>query len=152
MPAAAGFTESASSFLIGKVRSWIAAEAGPGRLLPWVPVAFGAGIAIYFAADREPVASVAGATAVVFCAAAFLARRSRIFPFAVMLAALVAGFATATLKTARVAHGVLARPMFSVTVKGFVETRDERERTDRFVLRVEEMESARGTQKLERVR
>jgi len=98
------------------------------------------------------VASVAGATAVVFCAAAFLARRSRIFPFAVMLAALVAGFATATLKTARVAHGVLARPMFSVTVKGFVETRDERERTDRFVLRVEEMESARGTQKLERVR
>ena len=152
VPAAAGFTESASSFLIGKVRSWIAAEAGPGRLLPWVPVAFGAGIAIYFAADREPVASVAGATAVVFCAAAFLARRSRIFPFAVMLAALVAGFATATLKTARVAHGVLARPMFSVTVKGFVETRDERERTDRFVLRVEEMESARGTQKLERVR
>jgi len=52
VPAAAGFTESASSFLIGKVRSWIAAEAGPGRLLPWVPVAFGAGIAIYFAADR----------------------------------------------------------------------------------------------------
>jgi hypothetical protein len=42
---------------------------------------------------------------------------------------------------ARIAHGVLARPMFSVTMKGFVETRDERERTDRFVLRVEQMES-----------
>ena len=39
-----------------------------------------------------------------------------------MLAALAAGFAAATLKTARVAHGVLARPMFSVTMKGFVET------------------------------
>jgi competence protein ComEC len=47
---------------------------------------------------------------------------------------------------------VLARPMFSVTLTGFVETRDIRERTDRFVLRVVTMESARGTTKLERVR
>ena len=147
---AGDLAESGSAFLIRKVRSWIAAEAGPGRLLPWVPVAFGAGIAVYFAADREPVASVAVATALAFCVAAFVARRRRVFPFVVMLAALSAGFATAALKTARVAHGVLARPMFSVTMKGFVETRDERERTDRFVLRVEEMESPRG--KLERVR
>ena len=149
---ATDLTEGVSAFLTRKVRSWVAAEAGPGRLLPWVPVAFGAGIAIYVAADREPVASVAAATALAFCVAAFVARRSRIFPLVVMLAALSAGFATAALKTARVAHGVLARPMFSVTMKGFVETRDERERTDRFVLRVEEMESPRGGIKLERVR
>jgi competence protein ComEC len=145
-------TEGVSAFLTRKVQSWAVAEAGPGRLLPWVPVAFGAGIALYFAADREPVASVAAAAAFAFCAAAFFARRSRIFPLVVMLAALFAGFATAALKTARVAHGVLARPMFSVTMKGFVETRDERERTDRFVLRVEDMESPRGITKLERVR
>ncbi len=152
VPAAAGLTESLSSFLIAKARGWAAAEAGPGRLLPWVPVAFGAGIAVYFAAEREPVAWVAAIAATALCLAAFAARRSRIFPLAVMLAALATGFAAATLKTARVAHGVLARPMFSVTMKGFVETRDERERTDRFVLRVEDMESARGGQKLERVR
>jgi len=42
--------------------------------------------------------------------------------------------------------------MFGVTVKGFVETHEERERTDRFVLRVEEMDSARDHTKLERVR
>jgi competence protein ComEC len=42
--------------------------------------------------------------------------------------------------------------MFSVSLTGFVETRDIRERTDRFVLRVVTMESARGTTKLERVR
>ena len=42
--------------------------------------------------------------------------------------------------------------MFSVALTGFVETRDIRERTDRFVLRVATMESARGTTKLERVR
>jgi competence protein ComEC len=69
-----------------------------------------------------------------------------------MIAAIAAGFAIATWKTARIAHGVLARPMFSVALTGFVETRDIRERTDRFVLRVVTMESARGTTKLERVR
>ena len=145
-------TEHGSVSVADKVKNWIAAEAGPGRLLPWVPVAFGAGIALYFAADREPVAWVAATTAMALCLTAFAARRSKLFPLAVMLAALAAGFAAATLKTARVAHGVLARPMFSVTIKGFVETRDERERTDRFVLRVEEMESPRGIEKLERVR
>ena len=31
------------------------AEAGAGRLLPWMPVAFGTEIALYFTADREPV-------------------------------------------------------------------------------------------------
>lgn len=137
---------------IETAKSWLRAEAGPGRLLPWVPVAFGAGIALYFAAEREPVASVAAATAMALCIAAFLARRHAVFPVVVMLAALSAGFATAALKTARVAHGVLARPMFSVAIKGFVETHEERERTDRFVLRVEEMDTPRGFFKLERVR
>ena len=42
--------------------------------------------------------------------------------------------------------------MFSVSLTGFVETRDIRERTDRFVLRVATMESPRGDTKLERVR
>jgi competence protein ComEC len=29
-------------------RAAIAAEATPGRLVPWVPVAFGLGVALYF--------------------------------------------------------------------------------------------------------
>jgi competence protein ComEC len=138
--------------LIEKLREWIHAEAGAGRLLPWVPVAFGSGIAFYFAADHEPVAWVTAVAAVGFCVAAFLLRRQKIFPAAVMLAAIAAGFATATWKTARVAHGVLARPMFAVSLSGFVETRDIRERTDRFVLRVAHMDSPRSQIKLERVR
>jgi len=113
-------------------------------MLPWVPVAFGTGIAFYFAADHEPVLAVAAVAAVMMCAAAFLLLRQKIFPVAVMIAAVAAGFAVATWKTARVAHGVLARPMFSVSLTGFVEARDIRERTDRFVLRVATMESARG--------
>ena len=138
--------------LIETLRQWARAEAGAGRLLPWVPVAFGTGIAFYFAADHEPVLSVAAVTAIALCVAAFLLRRHKVFPVAVMIAAVAAGFAIATWKTARIAHGVLARPMFSVALTGFVETRDIRERTDRFVLRVVTMESARGTTKLERVR
>jgi competence protein ComEC len=42
--------------------------------------------------------------------------------------------------------------MYSVSLSGFVETRDVRERADRFVLRVAHMESPRQQMKLERVR
>jgi competence protein ComEC len=138
--------------LVETLRQWVRAEAGAGRLLPWVPVAFGTGIGFYFAADHEPVLAVAASAAIVLCVAAFVLRRHKVFSVAVMIAAVAAGFAVATWKTARIAHGVLARPMFSVALTGFVETRDIRERTDRFVLRVATIESARGAIKLERVR
>jgi competence protein ComEC len=121
-------------------------------LLPWVPVAFGTGIAFYFAADHEPVLPASVAVALALCIAAFLLRRQRIFPAAVMIAAIAAGFAVATWKTARIAHTVLAKPLYSVSLSGFVETRDIRERTDRFVLQVTQMESPRGQTRLERVR
>ena len=49
------------------------------------------------------------------------------------------------------AHAVLARPLYSVALSGFVETRDIREKTDRFVLRVTAMESQRGHVTLDRV-
>jgi competence protein ComEC len=140
------------SSLVETLRGWVRAETGAGRLLPWVPVAFGTGISFYFAADHEPVLSAATVVAITLCAAAFLLRRHKVFPVAVMLAAAAAGFAMATWKTARVAHGVLARPIYSVALTGFVETRDIRERTDRFVLRVVSMESPRNQTKLERVR
>jgi competence protein ComEC len=152
---AGGFAPSglgAWSSYAAKLREWVSAEAGAGRLLPWVPVAFGTGIACYFAADREPVLAVAAVTAAGFCLAAFLARRQKLFPVLVMIAAIAAGFATATWKTARIAHGVLARPMYAVALSGFVETRDIRERTDRFVLRVTTMDSPRSQVRIERVR
>src|SRR4051812_17274270 len=152
---AGGFAQSgfdAWSSFIAKLQGWPRAEAGAGRLLPWIPVAFGTGIAFYFTADREPVGWVTAVTAAMFCAAAFLLRRRKAFAAAVLIAAMAAGFATATLKTARVAHGVLARPVYAASLKGFVETREERERTDRFVLRVVEMDSQRLRAKLQRVR
>src|ERR1700716_270055 len=158
---AGGFVPSGLSAwppLVAKLREWIRAEAGAGRLLPWAPIAFRTGIAVYFAADHEPVLTVAAITALrlvaapVRVAAAAPPRRQKPFPTAVRIPAVAAGFAIATWKSARVAHGVLAGPMYSVSVTGFVETRDIRERTDRFVLRVAQMESPRSQSKLERVR
>ena len=69
-----------------------------------------------------------------------------------MIAGVAAGFATSTGRTALIGHGVLARPAYSVSLAGFVETRDIRERTDRFVLRVTAMDAPRVHMKLERVR
>jgi competence protein ComEC len=140
------------AWFVERLRTWARAEAGAGRLLPWVPVAFGSGIAIYFTAPREPVLAVTVAAAIACCIAAFLARRGRFFVAAVMVAAVACGFAIATWKTARIAHTVLARPLYSVTLSGFVETRDIREHTDRFVLRVAQMDAPRMPARLERVR
>ena len=141
--------------LAAAIKSHAAIEAERAQLFPWFAVAFGVGVTAYFAADREPVVWIVVPIALALAAAAFLARRVRYFAPVVLIAAAAAGFATATLKTERIAHGVLARPMFSVTVAGFVETREERERSDRFVLRLDRFEPARptaDTPNLERVR
>ena len=61
------------------------------------------------------------------------------------LAAIAAGFATATLKTARIAHPVLQSPASSVTLAGFVEIREERERSDRIVVRVHQHRGPRAS-------
>ncbi|KIZ40841.1 MULTISPECIES: ComEC/Rec2 family competence protein [Rhodopseudomonas] len=150
---AGGFAADLTAWpALARLSNWVRAEAGAGRLLPWVPVAFGAGIAVYFAADHEPIAWVAALTAAAFGTAAVLLRRQRIFPLAVLIAALAAGFATACLKAAWIAHQVLSRPLYSVSLQGYVETREDRTRSDRFVLRVATMDSPRRPIKLERVR
>src|SRR5919201_1930115 len=69
--------------IAGRLREWLRAEAG--RLLPWVPVAFGCGIALYFAADHEPVLWVVATTAAALMLGAVLLRRSRLFAPAVMI-------------------------------------------------------------------
>ena len=122
-------------------------------MLPWLPVAFGFGVVGYFTADREPAWWAASALVVAGVAAAFLARRRPLgFPLALGCAAMAAGFATATLKTARIAHPVLQIPASSVQVTGFVEVREERERSDRIVVHVHSIEGRRLTEAPDRVR
>jgi competence protein ComEC len=137
------------------LRGTIAAEAAQTQLLPWIAVGFGAGVVLYFTAEREPLVAVAAPVAVVTCLVAFLVRRSRFFYTVAVAAAVCAGFATGTVRTTIVRHEVLVRPLYSVALSGFVEVREEREKTDRFVLRVsriDDLRSNRSAPPLDRVR
>jgi len=136
-----------------RLREWASAEVGAGRLLPWFAVAFGAGIILYFAAEREPLwwapsSALAGSIA----AAVALRRRPLGFVAALGLCAVTAGFTVATLKAALIEHPVLRYAASSVSIAGFVELREESQKTDRFVLRVERIEGSRIFDKPQRVR
>ena len=138
---------------IEQLRNWAIADTGPGRLLPWLPVAFGLGIALYFAVDREPAWWAGSGLAALCCVIAFVARRRPIaLPVMLAFTAVAAGFAVATLKSIQVAHPILARPAGNVAVSGFVEVREERERTDRIVVRALSLEGNRLEHKPDRVR
>jgi competence protein ComEC len=136
-----------------RLGEWLARDFAPGRLMPWIPIAFGAGVALYFLADTEPAlwaGAIASLAAVVLCIAA--RARPLAWPLMIGAAALALGFTLATWKTYRVAHPVLAAPAFGVTLSGFVENREERERSDRITIRVHSMSGTRFAEKLERVR
>ncbi len=147
-----GLTDRAG-WLRGLISQWALAEVAPGRLLPWLPVAFGLGIVGYFTADREPAAWAAAALALAGIAIAFAARRRAVgFALALGFAAIAAGFATATLKTARIAHPVLQVAASSVTLAGFVEISEERARSDRIVVHVHRFDGRRIAEPPDRVR
>ena len=85
-------------------------------------------------------------------AALLLRRRSIGFVVALGLFAIAAGFAVATLKTVLIDHPVLRYPAYSVSLAGFVELREESQKTDRFVVRVERIDGNRIAGKPQRVR
>jgi competence protein ComEC len=65
---------------------WALTEVAPGRLVPWIAVAFGFGVVVYFTADREPAWWAASALAFVAVGVAILARRRPVgFPLALGL-------------------------------------------------------------------
>jgi competence protein ComEC len=136
-----------------RIRDWVAVEVGPGRLVPWLAIAFGLGIVIYFAVDREPAAWAAALLLAATVAATILVRHRPVaFPLTLGAAAIAAGFACVTIKQAIIAHPVLSAPAWNVEIGGFVETREERERSDRVTVRVERIAAPRLNEKLERVR
>jgi competence protein ComEC len=137
----------------GLLSQWLLAELAPGRLSPWVPVVFGIGIASYFAADREPAVWAVLPLAAAAVAIAFLSRQRTIgFPIAVALAGVLTGLAVATLQASRISHPILKVPIASAALSGFVEIREERERSDRIVIRVERFDAPSITSAPERVR
>lgn len=124
--------------LAARLRADLRAEAESGRLVLWLPVGFALGILLYFGAAQEPdlwaVLLLFGALA-----AGALAVRARAAPFRVLvaLAAVAAGFATGTVRTALVAHEIAAPPRTPVRLSGFVERVEHRASGDRIVLRLD---------------
>jgi competence protein ComEC len=136
-----------------RLRAWALADVGPGRLVPWLAIAFGIGIILYFTADREPQLWAAALLFIAAFVVACVARNRPVgFPLALALAAMAAGFATATAKRVVIGHPVLLNAAWNVEVAGFVEVREERERSDRIVVRVHRIKAARLDEAPERVR
>ncbi len=136
-----------------RLREWAAIEVGAGRLLPWFAVAFGTGIVLYFTAEHEPAWWASSVWAVVALFIAVLLRRRPVaFVLGLGFLAIAAGFAVATLKTALIDHPLLRYPAYSVSLAGFVELREESQKTDRFVLRVERIDGSRIVDRPQRVR
>ncbi len=119
------------------LRSWIQAETDNRRFFLWLPVAFGAGILLYFAADREPSlwAPVLGFV-LSSAATRALQRRGAIagFRLALAISGVMAGFATCCLKTSLLANAVIERTI-TARVTAYVETIDLRENGARLLLR-----------------
>jgi competence protein ComEC len=144
---------AAAHAIATRLRQWTASELAPGRLLPWLPVAFGTGIALYFSAEREPVWWAGVTLAVVLAGCAGLARNRPVaFPLVLAAAAVASGFAVATFKSIQIAHPILEFPAGNVLVQGFVEAREERDRSDRIVVQAIKLEGTRLRDKPDRVR
>ncbi|QIB36382.1 ComEC family competence protein [Ancylobacter pratisalsi] len=134
--ATGGFAAGWSALSRG-LRACAVRELEDRRGFLFLPIAFAAGAALYFGAGHEPLVYGGLVPTLVFGALAILAReRPFAFHFFVLLAAISAGFALASLQVQRIAHPVLAKPLQAVEVAGFVEAEERRPRGSRITLKV----------------
>lgn len=122
---------------IAWLKSCLREEAEQRRLFLWLPVLFGTGVLLYFAAGREPVLWAPALALVVLIPSALVCER-RDHPRAafcfVALSFLFAGFFASCLKTAMVAAPVVGRFTIAKTI-AYVETIDHRIKGARLLLR-----------------
>ncbi|MDJ1156784.1 ComEC/Rec2 family competence protein [Chelatococcus sp. SYSU_G07232] len=131
---ASGFVASAIEDLRGVVPRLWWTEVERRRLFLWLPVFFGLGILLYFAADREPqLWAPVSATLAAGLAALRLRARWPAYVAFTALAFLFAGFSAAALRTRAVAAPILPRVMVG-SLTGFVESVEERRQGARIVV------------------
>ncbi len=100
-------------------------EIDAGRGFLWLPVAFGAGILVYFTLPAEPWAPALGLAGAALIAAAWRARLSAVvFRVLVVAACLACGLFAAKLRTDWVAAPAMPREA-TVTVSGWIAAREE---------------------------
>lgn len=108
---------------VGKSAAWLRTqliEEKP-RWAVWLPVGFGTGIGLYFAAPVEPALWPAATLAIVAAVLAVVFRHRPPSYFLLAVAVIAAGFAVARLRSDLVAAPVLARETGTVTVTGTIE-------------------------------
>jgi competence protein ComEC len=150
-----GFARASRSFTFRDSRRWLSRcaeqEVEQRRLFPWIAVAFGLGILLFFAAEGRP-SLWAPAAAGLAAAAAVLARRRLLgFAIAIGFAALFFGFAAGVLRMRAVEAPVLGRTTVA-PLAGFIESIEEREAGGRLVLRIHDFAAAPAEQRPRRVR
>lgn len=130
----------------------LALEAERRRPFLWLPVAMGAGILLYFAADREPALWAPVLGFVLSAACALLLRSRRVAAMACLAAAAAfAGFAAGVWRTADVAAPMLDRPRIG-KLTGFVETVEARDVGARLVVLVTDIAGVPAEARPKRVR
>ena len=126
--------------LLAALKAAALSEIETRRLFLWVPVAAGAGVVLYFVADREPALWLTGSLAGAAALSAWFARRHfAVFALCVAIAALFAGLFSAGWRTARVAAPVLDRIRIA-TLTGYIEQVDLRREGARLVMRIDRAE------------
>ncbi len=122
--------------LFGRFAQAFETEIALRRIFLWLPVAAGAGVILYFCADREPSLWLVAAATFVFGGLAWLARERRAAFFVLCgFCAIFAGELSAAWRTARVAAPIVDRVRIA-TVEGYIEQMDFRRAGARFILRV----------------
>ncbi|MEH3120260.1 MAG: ComEC/Rec2 family competence protein [Methylorubrum populi] len=139
--------------VLGGLRAGLSREAERRRLFPWLTVAFGAGILVFFTAtDGEPaLAAPLVAAALSLAVTPFLRTRPVALALALGLTAVFLGFAAGVWRVASVAGPVLERVTIAPLV-GLVEGLDEREGGARLIVRVERFGDLDGARRPRRVR
>lgn len=104
------------------------------RFFLWLPVTAGAGVVLYFQADREPSLSYAASITLVLVAASVAVRGNRRALVVISaLAAVASGFTAAAVRTASIAHPLLDHVRI-LKLAGTIEEVDLRRTGARFVL------------------
>lgn len=154
---------SASVPLSARLRLWFrqlwlhlqrsfALEAERRRPFLWLPIAMGAGILLYFAADREPALWAPLLGLALSGTAAFILRMRRFTSMACLAAAAAfAGFAAGVWRTAEIASPMLERPRIG-KLSGFVESVEVRDKGARLVLLVTDLANVPVNERPKRVR
>jgi len=131
------------AWLSAAARAALEEEIALRRPFLWLPVAAGAGVILYFAADREPSFAFSAAGFAALAALALVFRAHRAGVLFLVLAFVCGGFFAAVWRAARVDAPIVPRAGVGF-LTGFVEELDPRPNGARFILRLASAEGLPG--------